>query len=223
MNNQCDNPWGVIFDVDGVLIDSYDAHFRSWKIMLNRHGEDVTEAQFRSTFGQTNPTIFRAQYPAFSPADYDALGEEKEAAYREIIREAFPEIPGAAELLGRLHEAGATLAVGSSGPPENVQAVLDVLPGSEHIVAAINGRDVSHGKPDPEVFLKAAAAIDLPPLRCVVVEDAPVGVAAGKAAGCKVLALTGTATAKELREADRVVDSFEGLTAAEIRGLLGAE
>ncbi len=210
----------MIFDVDGVLIDSYDAHFQSWKIMLNRHGEDMTEEQFRATFGQTNPTIFRGQYPAFNEADYDALGEEKEAAYREIIREAFPEIPGAAELIGKLHEAGAVLAIGSSGPPENVQAVLDVLPGSEHIAATVNGKDVTHGKPDPEVFLKAAAKINLPPERCVVVEDAPVGVAAGKAAGCKVVALTGTADAAELSEADRVVDTLKDLTADNVRRLL---
>jgi beta-phosphoglucomutase len=223
MMTEAKSQWGVIFDVDGVLVDSYEAHFESWKIMLRRHGEDMTEEQFRATFGQTNPTIFRAQYPAFDEADYDALGEEKETAYREIIREAFPEIPGAAELIGNLHEAGATLAIGSSGPPENVQAVLDVLPGSEHIAAAVNGKDVTHGKPAPEVFLKAASKINLPPERCVVVEDAPVGVEAGKAAGCKVIALTGTADALELSQADLVVDSLVGLGAAEVRALLSAE
>jgi beta-phosphoglucomutase len=215
------NGWGVIFDVDGVLIDSYRAHLESWRIMLRRHGHDVTEAQFRLTFGQTNPTIMRNEYPAFAPADYDALGEEKETAYREIIRAKFPEIPGASDLVKRLHAAGAKLAIGSSGPPENVQAVLDVLPGGEHIAAAVNGKDVVHGKPDPEVFLKAAERIGLDTARCVVVEDAPVGVAAGKAAGCKVVALIGTADRHELAHADLIVGSFVDLTAESVRRLLG--
>jgi beta-phosphoglucomutase len=188
--------------------------------MLNRHGEDVTEQQFRATFGQTNPTIFRNVYPAFDPGDYDALGEEKEAAYREIIRAEFLEIPGAADLVRRLHAAGARLAIGSSGPPENVQAVLDVLPNSELISASVNGKDVRHGKPDPEVFLLAAGKINLPPARCVVFEDAPVGVAAGKAAGCKVIALTGTVGHDELSAADLVVDTLADLPAATVRDLL---
>jgi beta-phosphoglucomutase len=216
------NVWGVLFDVDGVLVDSYRAHLESWQVMLRRHGQDVTEEQFRQTFGQTNPTIFRNQYPAFDPADYDALGEEKEAAYREIIRADFPEVPGAADLVRRLHDAGARLAIGSSGPPENVQAVLDVLPHSELIAASVNGKEVAHGKPDPEVFLKAAGRIGVDPSRCVVFEDAPVGVAAGKAAGCKVVALTGTAMADELAAADLVVDALADVTADQVRRLLDA-
>lgn len=210
---------GVIFDIDGVLIDSYQAHFQSWRAMLQRHGLDVTEDQFRKTFGRTNEDIFARDFPSFRPEDYDALGDEKEAAYREIIRLDFPAMDGASELIAALHAAGATLAVGSSAPPENVDVVMKNLPGAEHIAAATHGKEVSRGKPDPEVFLTSADKIGIAPTQCVVVEDAPAGVAAGKAAGAKVIAITGTAPREELAQAHLIVDSLREITLQKIQSL----
>ncbi len=204
--------WGVIFDMDGVLVDSYPAHFLAWQRMLPRHGLQMTEAQFAATFGQTNAEIFASLYPNLNPAEYSNLSEEKEATYREIISLDFPEMDGAAELINALHKAGAKLAIGSSGPPDNVQAVLNVLPGGEYIEATTDASDISRSKPDPEVFIKAAKKIGLPPGSCVVVEDAPVGVRAGKAAGCAVVAITGTASRQDLSEADLIVNSLRELT-----------
>ncbi len=204
--------WGVIFDMDGVLIDSYHAHFLSWKRMLGNHGMHMTEKQFAATFGQTNPDILARLYPSVKPEDYAGLAEEKEEAFRRIIRNDFPEMDGAAPLIAALHEAGAILAIGSSGPPENLQTVLSLLGGAEHFAATTNGSEIAHGKPHPEVFLKAASKIGLTPERCIVVEDAPAGVKAAKAAGCAVIALTGTVPREHLGEADLVVDSLRELT-----------
>ncbi|MBW1689966.1 MAG: HAD family phosphatase [Deltaproteobacteria bacterium] len=204
--------WGVIFDMDGVLIDSYRAHFLSWRKMLRNHGLDITEEQFAATFGRTNPDIFARLYPSVKKEHYPVLAEEKEAAFREIISTDFPEMKGASELIKALHEAGAALAIGSSGPRENLEAVLNALPGGTHFMATTNGSELTWGKPDPEVFLTAARKLGLPPERCVVVEDASVGVAAGKAAGCAVIAITGTATREHLKDADLVVDSLRELT-----------
>lgn len=215
--------FGVIFDIDGVLIDSYQAHFQSWRIMLRRHGLDVTEEEFRRTFGRTNDDIFEHVYPSFRREDYPALGEEKESAYRDIIRDDFPAMDGAPELVAALHDAGATLAIGSSAPPENVAVVVRALPGSDKFVAATHGKEVARGKPDPEVFLTSARKIGIDPRRCVVVEDAPPGVAAGKAAGCKVIALLGTALREELSHADRIVDSLRTITPQVVRALLTTE
>jgi beta-phosphoglucomutase len=124
----------VIFDVDGVLVDSFDAHLRSW---------------------QAN----------------------------------FPAMDGAVELIDALHSAGFSLAMGSSGPPENMQLALDRLARRDAFAAVVSGRDVRQGKPDPEVFLVAAQRLGVPPSRCVVVEDAPAGVQAAKAAGIPCVAL----------------------------------
>ncbi|MFP4053876.1 MAG: HAD family hydrolase [Phycisphaerae bacterium] len=207
---------GVIFDMDGVLIDSYDAHFESWKRIADNHGLEMTEEMFASTFGQTNPTIIRQLWPDRADRQTIAeMGEEKERIFRDILREDLPEMPGAGDLLRRLDESGFRLAVGSSGPTENVQAVLENLPGAERISAIVTGSDVSHGKPDPEVFLIAAGKLGLPPASCLVVEDAPPGVEAARNAGMACIALTGTAPADMLtrRGAALVVDGLDEISA----------
>lgn len=219
-NSGQEDAWGVIFDMDGVLVDSYQAHFSAWQRMLPNHGLQMTEEQFASTFGQTNAEIFASLYPNLNPDEYPNLSEEKEAAYREIISVDFPEMDGAAELLDALNTAGAKLAIGSSGPPENVRAVLNVLPGKEHIKATTDASDITRSKPDPEVFLKAAKKIGLPPGSCAVVEDAPAGVKAGKAAGCAVVAITGTASRQDLSEADLIVDSLRELRPENLKSLI---
>ena len=211
--------WGVIFDMDGVLVDSYQAHFSAWQRMLSHHGLQMTEGQFTSTFGQTNAQIFAKLYPYLNPDEYPNLSAEKEAFYREITSVDFPEMDGAAELLDALNTAGAKLAIGSSGPPENVRAVLNVLPAGEYIKATTDASDITRSKPDPEVFLKAAGKIGLPAGRCAVIEDAPAGVKAGKAAGCAVVAITGTAARQDLSEADLIVDSLRELTPDNLKSL----
>lgn len=215
-----DSAWGVIFDMDGVLIDSYQSHLAAFRRMLANYNLTMSEKQFSTIFGRTNPDIFALLYPDFKPADYDRLSEEKEAAFREIIKDDFPQMDGAAELIEALHRAGADMGIGSSGSAENIQVLLQALPGAEHIKATTNAKEITHGKPHPEVFLTAAAKMDLPPEACVVVEDAPAGVAAGKAAGCAVIAITGTATRQELADADLVVESLRELTPAVFRDLL---
>jgi beta-phosphoglucomutase len=222
VNPNQQHTWGVIFDMDGVLIDSYRAHFLSWQKMLQDHGLDITEEQFAATFGRTNPDIFARLYPSVKQEQYHALAEEKEAAFREIISADFPAMDGASELIAALHRAGAALAIGSSGPPENLEAVLRELPGGTHFMATTNGSEIARGKPHPEVFLTAARKLGLPPERCVVVEDAPAGVAAGKAAGCAVIALTGTAARQQLAGADLVVDSLRKLTPEIVKKLLSS-
>ena len=203
---------GVIFDMDGVLIDSYEAHFSAWQRMLLNHGMTMSRELFSNTFGQTNTEIFSTRYPNIDPAVYRRLSDEKEAAYRGIISANFPVMDGAAELVADLKFAGITLAIGSSGPPENVCAVLNVFPGGQYFKATTDASDVTRSKPDPEVFLKAAAKINIPVQKCVVVEDAPAGVRAGIAAGCAVVAVTGTTSREFLDEADLVVDSLRELT-----------
>ena len=214
--------WGVIFDMDGVLIDSNRAHLEAFRRMLANYDLKINEQQFGNTFGRTNPDIFALLFPHVTPAHYDRMGAEKEAFFREIMAQDFPEMAGAGALISALHDAGARMAIGTSGPPENVQAVLRKLPGASHIQEAVTARDIMRGKPDPEVFLAAADKIGLSPDACAVVEDAPAGVQAGKSAGCAVIGLTGTVTRKHLAQADLVVDSLYDLTPATILDLIRA-
>ncbi|MCY2929051.1 MAG: HAD family phosphatase [Planctomycetota bacterium] len=215
---------GVIFDMDGVLVDSYRAHFEAWRRLGRRHGYEMTEAQFATTFGRTSRDIIENLWPGAATAD-EALEWDrwKEAAYREIIAADFPEMPGASELIAALAGAGFTMAIGSSGPPENVAAVLARLGGAHLIAAAVNGSEVTRGKPDPEVFLKAAGKLGLAPSCCAVVEDAPAGLEAARRAGMKAIAITGTAPREQLAQrADVVVERLSELTPERIATLIGA-
>jgi HAD superfamily hydrolase (TIGR01509 family) len=191
--------------------------------MLQNHGLQMDREQFAATIGRTNADIFAQLYPELDPKDYAGLAEEKESLFREIITGAFPEMDGAGELVAALYAAGAALAVGSSGPLENVQAVLQSFSQGRLFQAGTCSKDIVRGKPDPEVFLKAAQRIGLAASRCAVVEDAPAGVQAGKAAGCAVIAITGSVPREDLFKADKIVDSLRELTPRIVQDLIAVD
>jgi beta-phosphoglucomutase len=214
---------GVIFDVDGVLVDSYRAHFESWRRMAHAVGLEMEEPQFAATFGRTSQDIIRQLWGKHLPpgTDIAALDDLKEAAYRDILRQSFPAMDGAGELLAALHRSGFRLAVGSSGPPENVELVIQQLHAERLFQASVNGKQVSHGKPHPEVFLTAAEKLGLAPGQCAVVEDAPAGIEAARRAGMAAIALTGTAPPEILAlRAHLVVDSLRDLSSRRIATLI---
>ena len=182
--------------------------------MLAELGEPFTETTFRETFGRTNADIFASLFGnKFSDEQVQAAADRKEALYREIIEHNFVAIDGAVELIDALAAAGFSLAVGSSGPPENVALTLQCLGRAEQLSARVTGADVTRGKPDPQVFQLAAKKLGVAPQQCIVVEDAPAGVAAAKAAEMACVALVGTATREQLAQADLVVESLRELTA----------
>ncbi len=212
--------WGVIFDMDGVLIDSYNAHFLSWKRALNKYGLSITEYQFSSTFGQTNKDILSKLFPQLDPREYAVIEEEKEKIFREIIKDDFPEMDGASELIDAIYNMGGLIGIGSSAPLENIKTVLELLPTGNYFRVIISGNDISYGKPDPEIFLKVAEKLGLYPNKCIVIEDSPSGVKAGKLAGCTVIGLVGTVSKEELKDADVVIYSLRDLSPKLLRNIL---
>ncbi len=213
----------VIFDMDGVLVDSYRAHYESWRVAASELGRDVSEEEFAATFGRTTREIIASTWTdaGLDEAGIAAVDARKEEAYREIIRRDFPAMPGACELLEALKADGFLLAIGSSGPPENVAVVIEQLPAERLFDAAITGNDVTRGKPDPQVFLLAAERLGVPPARCAVVEDAPQGVAAARAAGMASIGLVSTGrTRDELAAADLLVERLDELDPQRIRRLI---
>jgi beta-phosphoglucomutase len=213
----------VIFDMDGVLIDSYRAHLQSWQVMAKEAGLRFTQEQFDATFGRTSREVIAALWKdrRLSGEEIAALDDRKEAVFREVLGAAFPAMPGAADLLQSLFEAGFALGVGSSGPAENVELALDRLGNRSHWRAVVTGSDVTRGKPDPQVFLLAAERLAVPPRRCAVVEDAPPGVAAAKAAGMACIGLVSTGrTRPMLSQADLTIDSLSELRPEIVRDLI---
>ncbi len=213
----------VIFDMDGVLVDSYLAHFESWRSLGAEYGRTITEEDFAQQFGRTSREIVAAYWgeDAFSDEQIAAMDQRKEAAFREIIARDFPAMPGAKQLLKSLHEAGFRLAVGSSGPPENIEMVLDRLGCRRLFSAVVTGADVQRGKPDPQVFLLAAERLGVAPQRCAVVEDAPAGVSAANRAAMASIGFASTGRRpEELSHARLVVTSLGELSPQRIARLI---
>ena len=202
----------VIFDMDGVLIDSYHAHFAGWSRMYRELNLDYTEADFAADFGRTSRDIlFRRFGNKLADERIRELDARKEALFRDSIREQFPVMDGALELIDALSADGFQLAVGSSGPPENIDLCLEMLGRRETFAAIVTGQDVTHGKPDPQVFQLAAERLGVSPGSCAVVEDAVHGIEAALRAGMAAIALTGTTSRDHLAHADIVVDNLREL------------
>ena len=213
----------VIFDVDGVLVDSYDAHFQSYLRLGAQYDLSMSRELFAANFGRTTrETIVEVWGDArWTSQQIAHMDEQKESFYREILKKEFSAMEGAAGLIVTLRAAGFRLAVGSSGPLENVDLVLRQLQVNDQLQAKVTGRDVTCGKPDPQVFLMGSQRLGVPPARCVVIEDAAAGVAAARSAGMASIGLVSTGrTRDELRDADLVVDSLCELSPAVIEGLL---
>jgi beta-phosphoglucomutase len=213
----------VIFDMDGVLVDSYRAHFESWLLLGKEFGHTQTEAEFAALFGRTSRDIIQTLWgPDLSEEQIRQLDERKEFLYRASLKQSFPAMDGAVELIDTLRRAGFLLAVGSSGPPENVEACLRGLGREDSFSAIVNGLEVTRGKPDPQVFLMAAQRLGLDPSECAVIEDAPAGIEAALAGGMTAIALTGTAPPERLHQADIIVNSLRQLAPPLIAGLIRA-
>jgi len=215
-----DRAFGVIFDMDGVLIDSAQAHFESWKELGRRRGVEISPEGFQSTFGRRNPDIVPLFFGRVTELAAAQLADEKEEIYRDLIRARPPIVPGAIELIRGLRADGAFLAIGSSGPRANIELIVAAMGVAECFDALICAEDVARGKPDPQVFALAASRIGLDPSRCVVVEDAPAGVEAARAAGAKCAAVLMHHDRSALAKADLIVERLVDLTPRQLRGLV---
>jgi HAD superfamily hydrolase (TIGR01509 family) len=201
----------VIWDMDGVLVDTGEFHLASWLEIMPAFNLPFSEALFRQTFGMNNTgvlTTLMGEPP--SPELVRAVSDRKEARFREMIRGQAVPLPGVTDWLAQLRQAGFTHAVASSAPPANIDALIDELQLRPYFVALVSGFDIP-GKPDPGVFLQAAAALGSAPEQCVVVEDAVAGVEAARRAGMKCIAVTTTNPAHLLRAADIVVNRLPDL------------
>ena len=205
---------GIIFDIDGVLLDSNPAHLESWQEMAAEDGFDFTESLFQKTFGQTTVAILTHHWNrSLTPEEVDRMARHKEDLYREIAARQLPAMPGAADFVHQLSEAGFPLAVGSSGPGDNVHFVLDRLGVVPCFKGIVSGTDVVHGKPAPDIFLRCAEEMNLPPARCVVLDDSQSGVTAARTAGMKIIGFYSQGHKDdENTGVDLLVRSFDELT-----------
>ncbi len=200
----------VLWDVDGTLIDSAEYHWLTWRETLAGEGYEVTRAEFDASFGRRNDEILRGYFgEELSAGEVARIGEAKEVRYRELVAtRGIEPLPGARRWLEKLKAEGWRQALASSAPRLNLEAILKALGLEDFFDAIASAEDVSRGKPDPQIFLAAAAKVKVAAGRCVVVEDAPAGVEAARRAGMRRV---GVLSSHGALDADVVVASLADL------------
>lgn len=204
---------GVIFDWDGVVIDSSAQHERSWELLAEEIQKPLPPGHFKAGFGKKNQEIIPGLYGwSEDPAEIRRLGDRKEELYRKLVFEqGVVVLPGAKELLVALRNASVRRSVGSSTPRANLDAIFAATGLGQLFDAVVSADDVGNGKPAPDVFLLAAERLALAPADCLVIEDAHVGIEAAHRAGMKVLAVATTNPLEDLALADAAVPSLAGI------------
>lgn len=210
----------VIFDMDGVMVQTAPQHFAAWRQVFAEMGREFSKEEFRATFGRRNQEILRHILgDGISEVQVEVLGRKKEEHYRALVRGEVEAAPGFIPLLEALRDNEFKIAVGTSAPRQNVELILDVLSVRERLDAVVTAEDVDRGKPDPETFLLAAQRCNIEPKGCVVFEDSVAGIEAARAAGMRCIGVG----RPDIAQADLMVDSLAKVTIPLVRSLLDRE
>lgn len=215
---------GVIFDMDGVLVDNVEQHLEAFLQFGREQGRALTRADVLEVFGQRNDEMIPALLSRqVGEEELARLASRKEEIYRELTGAVLKEtmVPGLKHFLQELWDHNVAMSVATSGPRGNVDFVLDGLRIRSFFRGAVTGAEVSHGKPHPEVFLKAAELLQVDPSRCLVFEDTTSGIEAARRAGCRCIAVATTHSREELAvlEPDRILGDFSEIGAKEALAL----
>jgi beta-phosphoglucomutase len=226
------SPMAVLFDMDGVVVLSNPAHLAAWQLFgREKLGLDITPAMFyQAISGRKNEEALADLFPGrFAPEELARMSAEKEAYYRKHFGPQLEAVPGVLHLIGELTSppvsAHTLIALATSGPPENVEFVLNRFSISQAFRVVVNGAHVTRAKPDPAIYLLAADRLQVAPSRCVVLEDAFAGVEAAKRAGMRCLALSTSEPTERLRlaGADQVLPDLSGITWRHLAAMLDGD
>ncbi len=213
--------FAVIWDMDGVIVDTGRDHYQSWRQAFKKRGVDFSETNFQSLFGQRNDRIIRTVLNRdVSREEIEEIARDKEEYFRAQVRRQVTPFPGAVELINSLYQAGIKMSIASSAPVENIRLLLGTLGILECFQQFVSGREVTESKPSPQIYLLAAQKLNVRPEKSIVIEDAIAGVQGAKRAGMFCIAITNTNSKALLREADLVVDSLTELTVKSLEGLV---
>lgn len=203
----------AIFDMDGTMIKNMAYHKQAWQEYLKSHGIHFSEDEFRENIsGKKNDKIFELVFGRkLSAEELVEYTDEKEALYRKLYADHIQEVTGLTDLINRLHEKNIKTAIATTAPAGNRDFALKALDLEGEFEVILGDEHVAHGKPDPEIFISTAKALSIMPAECVVFEDSPPGVEAGKNAGMKVIALLTSHSAEELSQADFFIKDFTEL------------
>jgi len=206
-----DQNYAILWDMDGVLVNTGEYHYQSWKKTFEGIGLSYSREQFRKTFGMNNAGVLKYILGKKLPHDQEqSIGDQKEILFRDAVRGKARLLPGVKSTLIKFSEWNFKQAIASSAPPKNIDVLVNELKIGQYFDATVSGNDLP-GKPDPAIFLRASQLLDVEPERCIVIEDAVAGVAGAKNAGMKCIAVTTTNTIESLTKADLILESLDDL------------
>lgn len=226
MQRQIELPAAVIFDMDGVLVDSNPYHLVKWIEFLDHHKISYKEEELPELIlGKRNDTAFRYFLgPDLTPAESHRLSEEIEETFRKVFKPHARPLPGLDALIRECDAAGLPMAVASSAVRSNIEFVVDALGYRPFFRTMVSGDDVTRAKPDPEIYLKAASYLGVDPADAVAFEDSYVGIGAVNNAGMKCVAIASTFPIEKLAPlADLAIPSFKDINLEKLRALFVAE
>lgn len=213
--------FAVLFDMDGVIIDSNPAHKKAIVQFCDKYNKHLSDDEMkRYIWGRTNKEWIRHLFGEDLPdTEIRVYADEKELLFRTIYKPDVRLLNGLPAFLELLKTNNIPMAIGTSAPRANVDFVFEHTRIGQYFDAVLDERAVTIGKPDPEIYLKAAKALNFAPADCIVIEDSLSGVEAGKRAGCKVIGITTTHSDAELAQADITAADFSTLTLVELTNL----
>lgn len=215
------NEIGLIFDMDGVIVDNHEYHYMAWQRLAGKRGVEITEEYYRLNMnGRTIDELVKIVFNLdVSKEEAREIGMEKEEIYRELYNDHRTPTKGLIDFLESAKNLEIPMIVGTSAPNQNVTFTLDGLDLRKYFLGVVDDLMVTKGKPNPEVYLKCAEAIGRKPENCIVFEDAVSGIKAGKGAGAKVVGLA-TSHKREELSADLIIDNFEGFSLNDVKSVL---
>ncbi len=214
-------PQAVIFDLDGTLIDNNAYHIKAFKAFYDKIGKPFTIEEYKQHInGRVNREIFDYVFnTTLSPEQSEAYTNEKEGLYRELYAAHIKPIDGLIDFLEALEQAKIPKAIATSGVIPNINFMFEHIPIRNYFHSVIDSTQITIGKPHPEIFLKAALSVNAVPSECIAFEDSVAGIKSAKAAGMKVVVLTTTHTADEMKGADLVIKDYTEISLTKLREL----
>jgi beta-phosphoglucomutase family hydrolase len=203
----------VIFDMDGTMVNNMEYHQIAWREFFKHHGINITDEEFKKSLsGKKNDKIFTTIFNRqLSPEEIQKYNEEKETLYREIYKKEIQEVNGLHNMINQLKKNKIQLAIATTAPKKNRDFILTALKLQNQFEVILGDEDVTQGKPSPEIYIKTAQQLGVAPEKCLVFEDSPPGVAAGKNAGMTVIGITTTHSPQELNRADYCINDYTNI------------
>jgi HAD superfamily hydrolase (TIGR01509 family) len=222
MNTKQNSPYAIIFDMDGVIVDSNPYHQIALRRFCEKHGYHLSDEYLKTKiFGRTNADWIRELFKdEIDDTQLLLYEEEKESMFCEIFAPHIKPVNGLMDFLSLLREHQVPRAIATSAPSSNVEYVLNKTGVGEFFQIIIDGNMIKHSKPHPEIYLKTIEAIGYPSQKCLVIEDSLSGIESARKAGCIVIGLTTTHTAEELKDAQLVIDDFKQLSLPDLVNLI---